>query len=70
MTPNGPFVMNVMAFGFTNAPAYFQCWMSDVLAPVAALGVENYLDDTASHHQELIPHINVNLRILECFDRH
>ena len=24
MTPDGPFVMNVMVFGFANAPAYFQ----------------------------------------------
>ena len=70
MTPDGPFVMNVMAFGFANAPAYFQQWMSDVLALVASLGVENYLDDTASHHQELDKHITVNLKIFECFDRH
>ena len=42
--------------------------MSEVLAPVANLGVENYLDDTASHHQELTKHIAVNLKIFECFD--
>ena len=24
MTPDGPYVMNVMTFGFANAPAYFQ----------------------------------------------
>jgi len=24
MTPDGPFVMNVMTFGFTGAPPYFQ----------------------------------------------
>ena len=70
MTPDGPFVMNMMAFGFANAPAYFQRWMSDVLAPVASLGVENYLDNTASHHQVLDKHIMVNLEILKCFDHH
>ena len=35
MTPDGPFMMNVMTFGFANAPPCFQRWMSDVLAPVA-----------------------------------
>jgi len=24
MTPDGPYMMNVMTFGFANAPAYFQ----------------------------------------------
>ena len=24
MTPDGPYIMNVMMFGFANAPAYFQ----------------------------------------------
>ena len=52
MTPDGPYVMNVMAFGFANAPTYFQRWMTDILAPVGHLGVENYLDDTATHHVE------------------
>ena len=70
MTPDGPFVMNVMAFGFTNAPAYFQQWMSDVLALVTSLRVENYLDDTVSHHQELDKHVAVNLKIFKCFDCH
>jgi hypothetical protein len=67
MTPDGPFVMNVMAFGFANAPAYFQRWMSDILAPVINQRVENYLDDTATHHLDLGEHIRVNREVLKCF---
>jgi len=67
MTPDGPFVMNVMAFGFANAPAYFQRWMTDILAPVANQGVENYLDDTATHHTTLAEHIRVNREVLTRF---
>ena len=70
MTPDGPYVMNVMTFGFANAPAYFQRWMSHVLQPVAGQRVENYLDDTATHHEELEEHIRTNLAVLDCFDTH
>jgi Reverse transcriptase (RNA-dependent DNA polymerase) len=67
MTPDGPFVMHVMTFGFASAPPYFQHWMSDVLAPVTHLQVENYLDDTASHHDNFVDHVQVNWEILTCF---
>ncbi len=50
MMPDGPYMMNVMTFGFANTPAYFQQWMSDILQPVVGQHVENYLDDTATHH--------------------
>jgi hypothetical protein len=53
MTPDGPFLVNVMTFGFAGAPPYFQRWMQDVLAPVAPLQVENYLDDTGTHQHKL-----------------
>jgi hypothetical protein len=69
MTPDGPFVMNVMAFGFANAPAYFQRWMSDILAPVINQRVENYLDDMATHHLDLGEHIRVNREVLKCFQK-
>ena len=70
MTPDGPYVMNVMAFGFANAPTYFQQWMTDILAPVGHLGVGNYLDNTATHHVETPEHICVNLVVLEQFQKH
>ena len=69
MTPDGPFLMNVMTFGFANAPPCFQRWMSDVLAPVQHQRVENYLDDTGSHHETLSEHIRVNREILGCFQK-
>jgi hypothetical protein len=31
MTPDGPYVMLVMTFGFANTPAYFQRWMFETL---------------------------------------
>jgi len=31
MTPDRPYVMNVMTFGFAGAPPYFQHWMTDTL---------------------------------------
>ena len=70
MTPDGPYVMNVMTFGFANAPAYFQRWMSEVLKPVARLNVVNYLDDTGTFNNNLPEHIQTNLAVLECFDKH
>jgi hypothetical protein len=47
MTPDGPYMMNVMMFGFANALPYFQRWMSEVLTSVSHRNVENYLDDNA-----------------------
>jgi hypothetical protein len=60
-------MMNVMTFGFANAPPYFQRWMSEVLAPVSHRNVKNYLDDTTSHHVTHADHIETNCTILECF---
>ena len=70
MTPDGPYVMNVMMFRFANAPAYFQQWMSKVLKPVARLNVVNYLDDTGTFNNNLPKHIQTNLAVLDCFDKH
>jgi len=67
MTPDGPFVMNIMTFGFANALPYFQRWMSEVLAPVTHHNVENYLDDTGTHHETREEHVEVNRAILEQF---
>jgi hypothetical protein len=60
MTPDGPYMMNVMMFRFANAPPYFQRWMSEILAPVSHCNVENYLDDTALHHETHAEHIETN----------
>jgi hypothetical protein len=67
MTPDGPYMMNFMMFGFANAPPYFQRSMSEILAPVSHHNVENYLDDTASHHVTYAKHVDTNQAILECF---
>ena len=68
MTPEGPWYMNVMTFGFMNAPPYFQRFMHDkVLASVLHQGVENYLNDTNSHHASVPEHIAANRAILQCF---
>ena len=67
MTPDSPYVMLVMTFSFANAPAYFQQWMSDTLTPMIPHRVENYLDDTGSHHLTIEEHIEVNCGILERF---
>ena len=68
MTPDGPFVINVMTFGFANTLAYFQQWMSKVLQPVAGQCMENYLDDTATHHNNMDKCIQTNLAVLDCFE--
>ena len=70
MTPDSPYVMNVMTFGFTNAPVYFQQWMSEVLKLVAGLNMVNYLDDTGTFNNNLPEHIQMNLAVLDCFDNH
>jgi hypothetical protein len=67
MTPDGPYIMNVMTFGFAGAPSFFQRWMMDILRPVASQCVENYLDDTGTHHTNLEEHVQVNLEVLNCF---
>src|SRR5258706_1454820 len=67
MMPNRPYMMNVMTFGFANAPAYFQQWMSDILQPVVGQCVENYLDDMATHHATMMEHVTTNRMVLKCF---
>jgi hypothetical protein len=70
MTPDGPFCSNVMTFGFAGAPPYFQHWMHDVLAPILVKQVENYLDDSGSHHKETAEHVVVNQELLQRFREH
>ena len=67
MTPDGPYVKLVMTFSFANTPAYFQRLMSDILAPLLPCRVENYLDDTSSHHLAKTEHVEVNRDILQRF---
>ena len=63
----GLFEFCVMHFGFANAPACFQRFMSDILAPVLGTGALNYLDDTCSHAKDLQTHIRINRQILQIF---
>jgi hypothetical protein len=68
MTPEGPWYMNVMMFGFAGAPPYFQHFMSDkVLADLIGNHVENYLDDTATHNETYDDHLATNQSILQRF---
>ena len=67
MTPDGPFMFYVMTFGFANAPPYFPQWMLDVLGPVLHKCIENYLDDTGSHHLAKTEHVQANRHVLQCF---
>jgi hypothetical protein len=66
MTPFGPFRLRVMTFGFTNAPPCFQCYMDKVFAPLLYKNLENYLDDTLNHHQNLTDHITGVRHTLQC----
>ena len=70
MTPDSPYVMNVMMFGFANAPVYFQQWMSEILKPVVGLNMVNYLDNTGTFNNNLPEHIQTNLAVLDCFNNH
>jgi hypothetical protein len=67
MTPDGPYVMLVMTFRFANAPAYFQRWMFETLGSILHRHVENYIDDTGSHHLTMEEHMQVNQDILQRF---
>jgi hypothetical protein len=61
MTPKGPWYMNIMTFGFSGAPPYFQHFMSDkVLTGHLQNHIENYLDDTGTHSKTLAQHIETN----------
>jgi hypothetical protein len=57
MTPDGLYVMLVMTFRFANAPTYFQRWMFKTLGSILYCHVENYLDDTGSHHLSMEEHV-------------
>jgi putative transposase len=68
MTPKGPWYLNIMTFGFANVPSYFQHFMSDkVLARITQNHMENYLNDTGTHNENLPDHIETNRQVLQCF---
>jgi hypothetical protein len=67
MTPDGLYVMLIMTFGFANATAYFQRWMFKTLGSILHHHIENYLDDTRSHHLSMEEHVQVNQDILQRF---
>src|SRR5258708_34783352 len=57
-----------MTFGFVNALQYFQCFMHDTfLASVLHQCIENYLNNSNSHHMNVPKHIVANQAILQCF---
>lgn len=66
----GLYEFKVMHFGLCNAPAVFQRFMNDVLAPVLDLTATNYLDDTLSFAKEMAPHIETNKTILSQFRKY
>jgi hypothetical protein len=43
--------------------------MTDILVPVSNRRVENYLDDTATHHTTMEEHVKVNRQVLTCFQQ-
>lgn len=66
----GLFEFKAMHFGLCNAPAVFQRFMNNVLAPVLDITATNYLDNTLSFAKEVIPHIKTNRTILSQFRKH
>jgi hypothetical protein len=70
MTPDRPFCLNMVTFRLAGAPPYFQRWIHNILAPVLIKQVENYLDDSGSHHWNKSEHIEVNQELLQRFREH
>jgi hypothetical protein len=66
MTHQGPFQLNIMAFGFINAPACFQCFMDDYFFqdPQLSPHMVGYLDDANTFHQDFDQHVQTNWEFL------
>jgi len=58
-TPRGPFQLNVMTFGFMNAPPRFQRFMDENVyqKPELVNNLLGYLDDSNVHNQNMEEHI-------------
>jgi hypothetical protein len=73
MTHQGPFQLNVMTFGFMNAPACFQWFMDDHFFqnPLLSPHMVGYLDDANMFHQDLNQHVQNNCKFLKlCWQFH
>src|SRR5260370_7306900 len=66
MTHCGPFQLNVMTFGFMNAPSCFQHFMDDHVfnQPDIIDHVVGYLDDANTYHSSLKEHVHTNRKLL------
>ena len=67
VTPFGTYQMNVMTFGFMNAPPVFQWFMNDFVyhKPKLVNNLVGYLDDANTHNVTLEEHIQTNLAFFE-----
>ena len=54
----GAFELNIMTFGFTNAPAHFQCNMNLLLADLLDECVLEYMDDILIYSKTAVEHRN------------
>src|SRR5258706_1698259 len=62
ITPHGVFQLNVMTFGFMNAPPVFQRFVDDLLyrKPELVNNLVGYLDDANTHNATQTEHIATN----------
>ena len=66
MTHRRPFQLNVMTFGFMNAPSCFQRFMDDHVfnQPNIINHVVRYLDDANTYHSSFEEHVQTNRKLL------
>jgi hypothetical protein len=59
ITPDGPYQLNVMMFGFMNAPPFFQRFVDDHIyqKPELVNHLVGYLDDANIHSANMEEHI-------------
>ena len=67
VTPHGMFQLNVMTFGFMNAPLAFQWFVNDLLYchPELINNLVGYLDDANTHNKTMPKHITTNQAFLQ-----
>ena len=67
VTPHGVFQLNVMTFGFMNAPPAFQRFVNDLLYrhPELVNNLVGYLDDANTHNKTMEEHVTTNRAFLQ-----
>jgi len=62
ITPEGPWELKVMTFGFMNAPPVFQRFMDENVfrKPELVNNLVGYLDNANTHNNTLLGHIKTN----------